>query len=67
MGVPQGLIPTEVGTVQHSIFVGGMDRETKCTLSKFANDTKLCDAVDVLEGKFPCWREGSHPEGPGQA
>lgn len=32
------------------------DTEIDCTLIKFAGDTKLHDAVDLLEGK------GNHPE-----
>lgn len=55
--VSQGLIPAEVDTVQRSVFVGDMDGGIQCTLSIFANDTKLCSAIDMMEGKFPCWRE----------
>ncbi|PKU47879.1 rna-directed dna polymerase from mobile element jockey-like [Limosa lapponica baueri] len=47
-GIPQGLV---VGLVLFNIFVGNMDVGIKCTLSKFVNDTKLCGAVNVLEGK----------------
>ena len=28
-----------------------MDSATECTISKFANDTKLSDAVDTVEGR----------------
>ncbi|GAB0178738.1 cAMP-dependent protein kinase inhibitor alpha [Grus japonensis] len=35
-----------------NIFVhGNMDSGIKCTLSKFANNTKLCGSVDTLEGR----------------
>ncbi|PKU46683.1 pol- hypothetical protein [Limosa lapponica baueri] len=32
-------------------FVGNANSGIECTLSKFANDTKLCGAVDTLEGR----------------
>jgi len=34
-----------------SIFVRDMDSRIECTLSKFVDNTKLCGAVDVLEGR----------------
>ena len=32
-----------------NIFVGNMDSGIECTLSKFANNTRLCGVVDTLE------------------
>ena len=51
-GVPQELV---LGLELFNIFVGEMDSGIECTLSKFANDTKLCGAADALEGRdVPC-------------
>jgi len=39
-----------VGPVLFNIFVGNMDSEIKCTLSKFADSAEPSGAVDMLEG-----------------
>ncbi|PKU44521.1 reverse hypothetical protein [Limosa lapponica baueri] len=53
-GIPQGLA---LGLVLFNIFVGDMDSKIECTLIKFANDTKLCRAADMLEGKDAIQRD----------
>lgn len=40
-----------VGSGTAHIFVGNLDSGTEYTLSRFANDNKMCGAVSTLEGK----------------
>ena len=62
-GVPQGSLP---GLVLFNIFISDINCVIKCKSSKFADDAKLCGAVNTPKGQNDILRDHTPAMGPGE-
>ena len=53
-GILQGSV---LGQVLFNAFTNDINSVTECTLSKFADDLRLCGAVDISEGRDATHRD----------
>lgn len=57
-GVPQGLV---LGLILFNIFISDTGSGVKCTLSKFADDSKMWSEVDTMHQRNSMLSRGTYP------